>query len=63
MQPNGETTATASGNVLNVDLGKNDDSSFLNLPSLPEQRALLLVFVFMLVAAFIAVQRRRREEK
>ncbi|MFH1390935.1 MAG: hypothetical protein ABIH20_01345 [Candidatus Diapherotrites archaeon] len=57
VQPNGETTATASGNVLNVDLGA-DDSGFLNLPSLPEERILLALILGLLVATFAIVQRR-----
>ncbi len=59
VQPNGETTATATGNVLNVDLGKKD-TDFLNLPSLPEAKALLLLFVGLLIVSFCIVQIRKR---
>ena len=60
VQPNGETTATASGNVLNLDLGKDKDSELLNLPSLPQSRILILLIMGLLIATFIAVQRRRK---
>lgn len=61
VQPNGETTATASGNVLNVDLGAKD-SGFLNLPSLPQDKALLLAFMSMLVVSFAVMRRVRQGE-
>ena len=60
VQPNGETTATASGNVLNLDLGGKSDSGLLNLPSLPESKLLLAIFVSMLVATFIVMQGRKK---
>ncbi|HLC92704.1 MAG TPA: hypothetical protein VJH23_03280 [archaeon] len=60
VQPNGETTATATGNVLNVDLGKKD-SSFLNLPSLPEERLLLLLFIALIVGSFIYTRRNAKK--
>ncbi|MCR4335357.1 MAG: hypothetical protein NUV57_02360 [archaeon] len=55
--PNGEVTATASGNALTVNLG-GDDSGFLNLPSLPEEKILLVLILGLLVATFVIVQRR-----
>jgi len=57
VQPNGEVAATASGNILNVDLG-GEDSGFLNLPSLPEEKLLLALILGLLVITFAVVQRR-----
>ena len=63
VQPGGEATATASGNVLNLDLGK-EDKGFLNLPSLPESAGMILLFFAMLVGVFLFVQvRRKRKSK
>lgn len=59
VQPNGETTATASGNTLNVSVGKGENS-LLNLPSLPESRILLIMFFALLVACFLVVQGRKK---
>ena len=58
--PNGEVTATASGNALTVNLGK-EDSGFLNLPSLPEEKALLAIMLLLLITVFVQVQRRKRK--
>ncbi len=60
VQPNGETTATASGNVLNLNVGGNEDKGFLNLPSLPEDKVLLLLFIALIVMSFVYVQRRKK---
>lgn len=57
--PNGEVTATAQGNVLNVDLGKKDDG-LLNLPSLPDNRTLVFVLLSLTVFAFIYLQNRQQ---
>ena len=62
--PGGEATATASGNVLNLDLGK-DEGGFLNLASLPEQQMLLVLMLAALVAVFVGirVERERKRKK
>ncbi len=59
VQPNGETTATASGNVLNLDLGK-EDKGFLNLPSLPESRALLALLLAVIAVSFVFIRQRKK---
>ncbi|MCH7902149.1 hypothetical protein IIC68_00165, partial [archaeon] len=55
--PNGEVTANASGNILNFNAGQ-DDSTFLNLPSLPEERVLIAIILILLVTTFVFVQRK-----
>ncbi len=60
VQPNGETTATASGNVLNVELGKDEGTGFLNLPSMPEDKIMLLIILSLMVASFVVIRRKRK---
>ncbi len=56
--PNGEATASAQGNVLNLQVGGKGDSNFLNLPSLPENPLVLALFIAMLVGSFAWVRRK-----
>ncbi len=63
VQPNGEATATASGNVLNLDLGKDNESGFLNLPSLPEQKHLLFLFIVLLLASLMLIRSAEARKK
>ena len=62
VQPNGETTATASGNVLNLNVGQGEDSSFLNLPSLPENSLLLVLMFSLLISIFVSIRRKKEGE-
>ncbi|MEM4630643.1 MAG: hypothetical protein QXU92_03500 [Candidatus Diapherotrites archaeon] len=55
VSPTGEVTATAQGNVLNLDLGKKDNDIF-NLPTLPEQKVAILLLFSVLVISFIMLQ-------
>ncbi|MCR4368660.1 MAG: hypothetical protein NUV67_02010, partial [archaeon] len=61
--PGGEATATASGNVLNANFGDDEGSGFLNLPSLPENRFLLLLMLLVIVASFVAIRARKKPAK
>lgn len=56
---NGEVTSTASGNVLNLNLG-GSSPNLLDLPSLPEQPEMLLLFVLSLLGVMVAVRVRVR---
>ena len=60
VQPNGEVTANASGNSLTLNLGDKEDSGFLNLPSLPEQRYLIALMFIAMMVSFAYVQRKRK---
>jgi hypothetical protein len=60
--PNGEVTATAQGNVLNVDLGKKDQQ-LLDLPSLPEAKYLILLLFIALIATFYISSTKKRQNK
>ena len=62
VQPNGEVTASATGNALTVNLGDNEGTGFLNLPSLPEQRLLLVLFAAAMVGSFIYIRQRKRKQ-
>lgn len=56
--PNGEATASAQGNVLNLQVGDKGSSNFLNLPSLPQDPLLLAVFIAMMVVSFAWARRK-----
>ncbi|MFH1224835.1 MAG: hypothetical protein V1676_03450 [Candidatus Diapherotrites archaeon] len=56
--PNGEVTSTASGNVLNLNLGSTSPN-LLDLPSLPEEPGMLLLFLLSLLGVMVAVRSRR----
>lgn len=58
--PGGEAAATASGNVLNLELGA-DGGGFLNLPSLPKDTIYLLLFIASLMAVIVGIRIRKRE--
>jgi len=53
----GKVTTTAQGNVMNVNLG-GDGGNLLNLPSLPENLLLLLIFISALAMAFVIIRRK-----
>ncbi|MBI2598202.1 MAG: hypothetical protein HYW50_03330, partial [Candidatus Diapherotrites archaeon] len=53
--PNNTTTSTASGNVLNLQFDE-DKGGLLNLPSLPENKWLLLAFAGALLLAITVVR-------
>ncbi|VVB99104.1 Uncharacterised protein [uncultured archaeon] len=57
--PGGDASASAQGNVLNLNVGNKDDNNLLNLPSLPENPVAVALFVAMLVVSFAFVQRRK----
>ncbi len=61
--PNGEVTSTATGNVLNLELG-GEGAGFLNLPSLPEQAIYLMIFIagLIVVIAGIRIKLGRRKK-
>ncbi|AJF60210.1 MAG: hypothetical protein QT03_C0001G0715 [archaeon GW2011_AR10] len=56
--PNNEVTSTASGNVLNLQVGETD-KSLLNLPSLPENPVVLALFIVSLIAVFVYIRREK----
>lgn len=57
--PNGEVNASAQGNVLNLQVGK-EDSNFLNLASLPPNALVLAVFVVLLVLSFVWARKEKK---
>lgn len=61
--PDNEASSTASGNVLNLSVGDTGSSGPLNLPSLPENNALLFFFIVSLVAVIVVIRQRELGKK
>ncbi len=59
---NGEATASAQGNVLNLQVGGKGEGSFLNLPSLPESPVVLAIFIAILMVSFAWARRKGMAE-